>query len=160
MQLGYSNFSGVSLLADYQTNTAPPPVGDTVEITPRAYGYPGYWAYYSYQVPIGKTSITLETSSAIGDLSLFVKKDSQVSETQFDCKSELSGTGQSCTLAVTPGQNLNIGLLGITSYDWVKLVAKHQPFLEIKSVKALYFSLIVSLLCASNIIIFSKRASF
>ena len=124
MLKGYRSYAGVSLVADYTTNTTPPPTdGDSTEIIDRAFGFPGFWNRYDYTVPAGKTSITVTTSGAIGDMSLYVKIDGNVSEQQFDCQSTNTGSNESCTVAARAGQMLQIGLLGVISYDWVKVVA-------------------------------------
>lgn len=65
----------------------------------------------------------LTTTGNTGDLSLFVNIDSQASDTAFDCGSRTSGTNESCTVTAAAGQTLSAGLLGVTSYDGVKVVA-------------------------------------
>lgn len=124
MLKGYRSYAGVSLVADYTTHTTPPPTdGDSTELTDRAYGFPGFWNRYNYTVPAGKASITVTTSGSIGDISLYVKVDGNVTNTQFDCQSINTGSNESCTVAASAGQTLQIGLLGVLSYDWVKVVA-------------------------------------
>ena len=111
-------------MADYKNST--PPTGDSTIITSRAYGFPGFWQRYSYLVPTGKTSVTISTAGSQGDISLYVNADGAVTQTKYDCQSKNPGSNESCTLAVNAGQSLQIGLLGIVSYDWVKLVATAQ----------------------------------
>ncbi|CAM4331270.1 pre-peptidase C-terminal domain-containing protein [Pseudoalteromonas ostreae] len=121
MLKAYSSYNDVTIIADYESST--PPAGDNTIITSRAYGFPDSWQRYSYVVPTGKTSVTLSTTGTQGDISLYVKTDGAVTQTQYDCQSNKSGSNESCTLAVSAGLSLQIGLLGIISYDWVKLVA-------------------------------------
>lgn len=121
MLKAYSSYSNVTIMADYENST--PPTGDSTIIASRAYGFPGFWQRYSYVVPSGKTSVTINTTGSQGDISLYVKADDAVTQTQYDCLSKNTGNNESCTLAVSAGQSLQIGLLGMLSYDWVKLVA-------------------------------------
>ncbi|MBB1301010.1 MULTISPECIES: pre-peptidase C-terminal domain-containing protein [unclassified Pseudoalteromonas] len=124
MLKAYSSYNNVTIMADYKNST--PPTGDSTIITSRAYGFPGFWQRYSYLVPTGKTSVTISTAGSQGDISLYVNADGAVTQTKYDCQSKNPGSNESCTLAVNAGQSLQIGLLGIVSYDWVKLVATAQ----------------------------------
>ena len=122
MLKAYNSYQNVTILANYE-NSAPPTDNDTRVLTSRAYGFPDFWQRYSYVVPTGATTVNIKTLGGEGNTNLYVRADAAVTKTQYDCLSNNKDSNESCILEVSSGQTLQIGLLGVTNYDWVKLVA-------------------------------------
>ena len=122
MLKAYNSYQNVTIVANYE-NSAPPTDNDTRVLTSRAYGFPDFWQRYSYVVPTGATTVNIKTLGGEGNTNLYVRADAAVTKTQYDCLSNNKDNNESCILEVSSGQTLQIGLLGVTNYDWVKLVA-------------------------------------
>jgi subtilase family serine protease len=81
--------------------------------------------YYSVTVPSGTSSVNVQISGGSGNANLYVKYGSQVSTTDYDCRSTGSTNSDHCTF--TPGQagTYYIVLYGNQAYSGVSLEADY-----------------------------------
>ncbi len=113
--IGYSAFSGVSLVATNTINNPSdfPKTGLSAS--------KGDWLHFSYTVPTGVTESTINMSAGSGDADLYVKNGSQPTDTTYDCRPFKSGNNETCTISVTEGDKLHIGIKAYSSFSGVTL---------------------------------------
>ncbi|MFT5756502.1 MAG: serine protease [Alteromonadaceae bacterium] len=108
--IGYSQFSGVELVAtisDKNTSQFPKSNLETSK---------GNWLRYDYTVPAGVSQIEVKSFGGSGDADLYVQKSVAPSKTVYDCRPFQSGNNESCTLSVTAGDQIHIGLFAYNSF--------------------------------------------
>ncbi|MFT4923929.1 MAG: vibriolysin [Phenylobacterium sp.] len=108
---GYSSYSGVTLLADHDGGTTPPPTGgdsgsDTnVDISKRG------WSRYTVTIPAGSTNFTVSTTGGTGDADLYIREGANPTKRKYDCRSLTAGTNvETCTMANPAAGTYNIGI--------------------------------------------------
>jgi secreted trypsin-like serine protease len=72
-------------------------------------------------VPAGQTVVNFNAFGGTGDADLFVKRGSAPTDTSFDCKTELKGNDETCTLHNPEPGTYYVGLKGFSDYTEIKL---------------------------------------
>ncbi len=113
--VAYSDFSGVELVADITK------ASDNGFPKTNLSAQQGDWLNYTYRVPTQVSQIEVTTSGGTGDVDLYVRKDSAPTTSDYDCRPYNSGNTERCTLAVTAGSNIYIGLRAYSFFSGVTL---------------------------------------
>lgn len=80
---------------------------------------------YTMTVPIGATSLSLQTSGGTGDVDMHVKFGSEATKADYDCRPWKVGSNETCNITnVQPG-TYYIMLLGYNDFDAVNLVGNY-----------------------------------
>lgn len=115
--IGYSAYSGVSLVANATVGTDP---GNGFPKTGLSAAQ-GQWLNYTYDVPAGVSSITTSISGGTGDADLYTRKGVAPTTSAYDCRPYRSGNSESCTTTVTSGDVVHIGLRAYSAFSGVTL---------------------------------------
>lgn len=81
----------------------------------------GSWDRYTWSVPEGVTTMTVEISGGMGDADLYLKYGSQPSTSNFDCRPYLQGNNEICTIEAPAQGTWHIGIRAYTFYSGVTL---------------------------------------
>lgn len=82
------------------------------------------WLRYTYVIPAGKTSVTFTTAGGTGDADLYLRKGAAPDKTTYGCRSWSSTNTESCTLTVTAGDTVHIGVNAYAAFSGVTLSLK------------------------------------
>ncbi|MFT4925821.1 MAG: serine protease, partial [Phenylobacterium sp.] len=118
--IGYSAYSGVSLVATATSDGGPTNDFPQTGIS----GTSGDWARYIYTVPAGVSTINVSTTGGSGDSDLYVKNGAEPTTSAYDCRPYASGNEESCSVAVSAGEVVHIGLRAYYTYSGVTLDVK------------------------------------
>jgi len=112
-----SAFSGVNLLASLQVgNNGYPKTGLAAS--------KGNWLRYVYTVPAGRSSVTFTTSGGSGDADLYLRRAEAPDTSNYQCRSNGSTNKETCTLTVSAGEAIHIGLRAYSSFSGMTLDLK------------------------------------
>ncbi|SFD47209.1 pre-peptidase C-terminal domain-containing protein [Pseudoalteromonas denitrificans] len=116
--IGYSDFSEVSLVANITASTGSgfPKTGLSVA--------KGNWDHYSYTVPQGVTKLEITSSGGTGDADLYVQKGAAPTKTVYDCRPFKSGNTETCSITVSQGEEIYIGLYAYSNFSDLTLDVK------------------------------------
>ncbi len=92
---GYSSFSGVRLRGDYTPGNADPRPSENIDENGLS-GSAGAELFFQLDVPAGANEVSFLMSGGSGDADLYVKKGSQVSRSNYDCRPYATGNDESC----------------------------------------------------------------
>lgn len=116
--IGYSAFSGTSLVATVSD-------GSTVDFPKTDLAASkGDWLRYTYTVPQGVTQIEVSTSGGSGDGDLYVNKGSAPTTSIYDCRPYNYGNNESCSVTVSQGEQVHIGIRAYSTFSGVTLDVK------------------------------------
>jgi serine protease len=113
--VAYADFSNVELVADITVAS-----DDGFPKTNLA-ADKGDWLNYVYTVPAGVSQIEVSTSGGSGDADLYVKNGSVPTTGEYDCRPYQSGNNESCTVTVSTGDEVYIGLRAYNTFSGVGL---------------------------------------
>ncbi|QDO85442.1 PKD domain-containing protein [Shewanella psychropiezotolerans] len=113
--IAFSDFSDVELLATIKAN-----IPDDFPRTNLSADKEN-WLRFSYTVPQGVTQLVINSTGGTGDADLYVKKGAAPSQTDYDCRPYQSANDESCSLTVSQGEQLHIGLRAYQSFSGVSL---------------------------------------
>ncbi|MFO1253090.1 MAG: PKD domain-containing protein [Inhella sp.] len=82
------------------------------------------WLRYSYVIPVGKTSVTFSTAGGTGDADLYLRKGSAPDKSNYGCRSWASSNTESCSLTVTAGDTVHIGVNAYKAFSGLTLSLK------------------------------------
>jgi len=116
---GASNYSGVSLLADY---LIPVTLANNVAVTNIA-GTPTSAKFYQIVVPAGRTRLTVKTYGGTGNCNLYVRKNYLPTLTTYDSAPKLATNTETIVINTPVAGNYFIMVYGADSYSGVSLKA-------------------------------------
>lgn len=104
----------------------------TVSVTGTGSGFPkpnlsaakGSWLRYTYTVPAGVSSVTFSSAGGSGDADLYLRKGTAPTTSSYGCRSWSSSNTETCTLAVTAGDVVNVGLYAYAAFSGLTLSLK------------------------------------
>ncbi|MEJ6475214.1 S8 family serine peptidase [Pseudoalteromonas piscicida] len=123
---GYSAYSNATLTGTYSSdpgNCGSNCLQNGVPVSGLA-GTSGQELLYTIDVPANAT-LSVSTSGGSGDADLYVRKGSEPTTSQYDCRPFLNGNNESCSLSSGQGATYYIKLRGYTSFSGVSLVASY-----------------------------------
>ena len=133
---GYQSFSGVTLLATFDSAKADDAVVllNGVALTGLA-GGAGSEKFYKIEVPAGQTKLEITLSGGLGDADLYVRLGAKPTTREWDYRPFLFGNHETVTIDEPKAGTYYIMLRGYMSYYGVTLKALYGPVSE--QVKAL-----------------------
>ncbi|KFE66501.1 M20/M25/M40 family metallo-hydrolase [Hyalangium minutum] len=76
---------------------------------------------YTLAVPTGASNLTFNLSGGTGDADLYVKAGAEPTSTVYDCRSEVNGNTETCTIATPTAGTYYVKLLGYSAASGVSL---------------------------------------
>ncbi|NVJ60995.1 MAG: pre-peptidase C-terminal domain-containing protein [Gammaproteobacteria bacterium] len=119
MLRGYRAFSGVSLTASYTKNGT----GGSFEQSDLS-GAEGQWQHFAIQIPAGMSSLNVEMSGGNGDADLYVRKGSEATLNQYDCRPYRWGNNETCAINNPAADTWYISIRGYSSFSDVNISAQ------------------------------------
>ncbi|TQV73638.1 hypothetical protein FLL45_12245 [Aliikangiella marina] len=121
--IGYKDFSGLSLVANYQVNE--PPQGGFASVD-NLQGIAQSWQYFNISIPADMSLLTINISGGSGDADLYVDTETQPSLYQYSCRPYKNGNAETCSFENPRMGNWYIGIRGYTDYNGVTLSVEWQ----------------------------------
>ena len=87
----------------------------------------GSWKHYTVTVPAGMSSLAVNTSGGSGDADLYVKRGSQPTTTNYDCRPYNSGNTESCSFTNPQAATWYISVYGYSAVSGLTLTATYKP---------------------------------
>jgi|GEM_PF-313185 len=126
---GYSAFSNVSLVGDYdENNNPPPPSGGQLANGVAETGLSGAASsetFYTLAVPSGATDLSFVMSGGSGDADLYVQFGSQPTTASYDCRPYQSGNNETCTISNVQAGTYHVMIRAYSAYSNVSLVGSY-----------------------------------
>ncbi len=123
--IGYSAFSGVQLVADYDEGSTGGQ-GSTAQVTDIS-ATTNNWNYYTWDVPAGMSTLDFEITGGSGDADLYIRYGSQPTTSTYDCRPYESGNEETCSFNNPQAGTWHIGIRAYSSYSGVTLNTSYQP---------------------------------
>jgi hypothetical protein len=82
--------------------------------------------HFYIDVPSGMTSLTFKTYGGTGDVDLYTKRGSLPTTTDYDCKPNLNGNTETCTITNPIAGRYYATLYAYSAYSGVNLLASHD----------------------------------
>ncbi len=126
MVRGYSAYSGVSLLANYQAPASGGNQGATLTQSNISVAH-NTWKHYTVTLPAGMSNLTVTTSGGNGDADLYVKRGSQPTSSSYDCRPYKNGNAESCSFNNPQAATWYISVYAYSAVSGLTLTASYQP---------------------------------
>ncbi len=127
MLRAYQAFSGVTLVASYDTG------GDSgtvlinnVPVTGIS-GAANSAKYWTFQVPAGATDLRIETSGGTGDMDLYVRVGAAPTTSTYDCRPYKAGNNEACVASNPTAGTYHVMLRAYQAYSGVTLKGSYTP---------------------------------
>jgi vibriolysin len=121
---GYTDYSGVSLLASWAADPGDPgALVNGAPVTSIAGDLNSTQFWHIYTPPGRKLTVTMRGGS--GDADLYVRYGADPTTSFFDCRPYLVGNNEACTVSSTNDGDYYIMIRGYTSYSGVTLTASY-----------------------------------
>lgn len=98
--------------------STPPTGGETF---PNLSASTGSWLRGSYVIPSGVSSLTFTISGGTGDADLYVRYNSQPTESQYNCRPYLNGNSEQCTINNPQAGTWHVGIKAYAAFSGVTL---------------------------------------
>lgn len=122
---GYSDFSGLSLVATYNEDTGGGNNGGSLSQADLS-GSQGSWQHFPVALPSGISQLTVTISGGSGDADLYVRRGSQSTISNYDCRPWKNGNNENCSFNNPTADTWYISIQGYSSYSGVNLEANWQ----------------------------------
>ena len=86
----------------------------------------GNWKRYTWDIPAGVSSMTIQTSGGSGDADLYVRFGAQPSTSDYDCRPYKDGNGEVCTFTNPSEGTWHIGIRAYSTYSGVTMNYSYQ----------------------------------
>ncbi|WDE12475.1 DNRLRE domain-containing protein [Thalassomonas haliotis] len=87
----------------------------------------GSWLHYSVDVPAGMSSLQVTIAGGSGDADLYVRKGSQPTSSDYDCRPWVDGNTESCSQDNPEAATWFISIYGYSDFSGLSLNARWQP---------------------------------
>jgi len=131
---GYAAYSGVQIVASFDTGSTPPPpppppptnnvLSNGVPVTGLS-GATGSQVVYTLDVPSGASNLTFSISGGSGDADIYVKFGSAPTTTSYDYRPYLNGNNETVN-ATTKAGTWYVMINGYAAYSGVTLVGSYD----------------------------------
>ncbi|NVJ60528.1 MAG: pre-peptidase C-terminal domain-containing protein [Gammaproteobacteria bacterium] len=118
--VGYSQFSDVTLVAEFKERDVTP--GGSVTRS-NISGTAGSWQYFTLDIPQGMTQLKIAMSGVSGDADLYVSDAGRPSSSRYVCRPYLDGNDETCELLNPKAGTWFIGVRGYTDFQDITLNA-------------------------------------
>ncbi len=81
----------------------------------------GTWLRGSYVIPSGVSTLTFTISGGTGDADLYVRYNSQPTETLYNCRPYLNGNAEQCTISNPQAGTWHVGIKAYTTFSGVTI---------------------------------------
>lgn len=125
MLRGYTSFSGVSLVGAF-TEPGSGGNGGTFSKSNLS-GSSGSWRHYTVDIPSGMSSFTIDMAGGSGDADMYVRRGSQPTTSNYDCRPYRWGNTESCSFNNPASGTWYISVRGYSSYSGVGINAEWKP---------------------------------
>ena len=129
MLKAYSDYSGVDLLASYQTGGSTPPPTNQLENNVPATGIAGAAAEeltFTMEVPAGASNLNFAMAGGSGDADLHVKFGSPATSSDYDCRPYAGGNNENCAISNVQTGTYHVMIKGYSSFADVSLTGSYQ----------------------------------
>lgn len=123
MLKGYSSYSGVSLVANFEGDVPPPPPSEDDFKEENISGAQGAWVDYTVTVAEGVNVLTVKISGGTGDADLYVRQGSYPTTSAYDCRPYREGNEETCVINNPTAGTWYLSLRGYSSFSGVTLTA-------------------------------------
>lgn len=125
MLVGYSAYSGVSLVANFDepgTGPVPPETLTQSNIS----GARNQWVDYQLDVAAGQRRLLVRISGGTGDADLYVRRGANPTTSSYDCRPYRNGNDETCTINNPAAGTYFIRLRGYRAFSGVTLQAEPE----------------------------------
>ncbi|WMS86021.1 S8 family serine peptidase [Pleionea litopenaei] len=127
MLRGYSAFSGVSLVANFdEPSSGGGAVGGSASLDNLS-GSRRAWDHYTVEIPAGMSSLSVVMSGGSGDADLYVNFGSQPTTSSYDCRPYKNGNSEVCTFTNPSAGTWHLSIYGYSAYSGVSLDVEWNP---------------------------------
>lgn len=105
-------------------NTGGP--GGNSSTTPNLSATSGNWLHYTLNIPAGTSSLNVSISGGSGDADLYVRRGSQPTTSQYDCRPYQTGNNESCSFSNPQAGTWHISLRAYSTFSGVTLQTSYQ----------------------------------
>ncbi|MAI63873.1 MAG: peptidase S8 [Alteromonas sp.] len=81
----------------------------------------GNWKRYTWTIPAGVSSMTIQTSGGSGDADLYVRFGAEPTTSSYDCRPYKNGNSEVCTFTNPSQGTWNIGIRAYSTYSGVTM---------------------------------------
>ena len=121
---GYSPYSNTTLVASHDggdSNPDPDPGEGGEETLTNLSGNAGQWSHYYVDIPAGMSVLDAQISGGFGDADMYVRRGSQPTAYNYDCRPYQWGNSESCSIANPAEDRYYISLYAYQSFSGVTL---------------------------------------
>ncbi|WP_018984679.1 S8 family serine peptidase [Salinimonas chungwhensis] len=79
------------------------------------------WDRYTWDIPAGVSSMTIQIAGGSGDADLYVRNGAQPTTTTYDCRPYKNGNNEVCTFSNPSSGTWHIGIRGYSAYSGVTM---------------------------------------
>ena len=116
----YSTYSGVSLSADYDVGGGSGG-GTTGEEHYNVSGSQGQWKNFTFEIPSGVSSFSVNMSGGSGDADLYVRRNALPTLSNYDCRPYRWGNDETCDFTNPAAGTWYISIYGYEAYSGITL---------------------------------------
>ena len=120
---GYSAYSGVTLVADYEEQSSNQ--SDSINQA-NISGARNTWTDFLIDVPAGQSQLNVQISGGSGDADLYLRFGQNPTTSAFDCRPFRNGNNENCVVNNPQAGTYFIRLRGYRDYSGVRLQANSQ----------------------------------
>lgn len=122
MIVGYSAYSGVSLVASYEEDTGGG--GSTTISEQNLSGSSSSFQYFSMEVASGSSTLSAVISGGSGDADLYVRYGAQPTTSNYSCRPYLNGNNETCNISSPTAGTWYIGIRAYSAFSGLSLEAE------------------------------------
>lgn len=119
---GYSSFSNVSLTGSFSDGNGGPTSGEETNLSASR----NNWLYFPVDVPAGVSQLDVSITGGSGDADLYLRKGSQPTTSQWDCRPYKGGNEESCSIASPAADTWYVGVRAYNAFSGVTLNWSYQ----------------------------------
>ena len=126
--VGYSSFSGVSLVGSYTEGgsggggaTGGSATETNISVSRRQ------WVHYTIDIPAGMSDLNVQISGGSGDADMYVRYGAQPTSSTYDCRPYRNGNNETCSFTNPTAGTWHISLYGYRAASGITLEVNYNP---------------------------------